>query len=293
MKEAFISKRFNTKSLQILEWIDAVLSKYRSMGYDLTVRQVYYQLVAQDLIPNTVQSYKRIQSLISEGRKAGLISWDMIVDRTRATIIPPHWSDPGEIIQSAAQSFALDKWADQPNHLEVMCEKQALAGILEPVCRELDVNFTSNRGYASDSLMYRVAQRLARKGARGKEIYVLYFGDHDPSGLDMDRDIANRLGMFSYLRFETKRLALLMEQVEEMDLPENPAKTTDTRYDAYLYQFGDASWELDAVEPDELVRLTTEAVTSLRDDDLWDEAVAQEKEGRQELQEFADQYDEV
>lgn len=290
MKEAFIDKKFTAKSLQKLEWIDAILSKYRSMGYDLTVRQVYYQLVAQDLIPNNVRSYNQIQSLISAGRKAGLISWDMIVDRTRATIIPPHWSSPGDIVQASVDHYANDKWRTQENHLEIMCEKQALAGILEPVCQELDVNFTSNRGYASDSLMYQVAQRLAKKAMAGKAIYVLYFGDHDPSGLDMDRDIASRLEMFSYLNFETRRLALLMNQVEEMNLPENPAKSSDSRYANYLYEFGDSSWELDAVEPDELVRLTTEAVESLRDDDLWEVAVEEEEEGRQELQEFADQY---
>ena len=293
MKEAFIDKKFSSKSLQKLEWIDDVLSKYRAMGYDLTVRQVYYQLVAQDLIPNNVRSYNQIQSLISDGRKAGLISWDMIVDRTRATIIPPHWANPGEIIQAAADGYANDKWRTQENHIEVMCEKQALAGILEPVCNELDVNFTSNRGYASDSLMYNIAQRLSRKARNGKSIYVLYFGDHDPSGLDMDRDIANRLEMFSYLNFETRRLALLMNQVEEMNLPENPAKSSDTRYENYLYEFGDSSWELDAVEPEELVRLTTEAVGSLRDDDRWNKAIEREEEGRQELQEFADRYEEA
>jgi hypothetical protein len=289
MREAFITKRFSVESAETLDWINSVLDKYRALGYDLTVRQVYYQLVAQDLIPNNIKSYSRIQRLISDGRKAGLISWDMIVDRTRSTIIPPHWDDPGAIIQAAADSYAVDKWENQQWHIEIMCEKEALAGILGPACDELDINFTSNRGYASDSLMYQVAKRVGKK-FEDRDVAILYFGDHDPSGLDMDRDIMDRVSLFSEFDIFVNRLALLREQVDRMNLPENPAKTTDSRFEVYAMQHGMSSWELDAVEPTELVRLLTEAVVDLRDEDLWEAAVNREEDGRQELQEFADQY---
>lgn len=292
MKELFVPKDFRQATLETIRQVNKVVEEYRAQGYDLTVRQVYYRLVAKDLIPNTMRSYKRLVNAISDGRKAGLIDWDMIVDRTRKVVEPNHWTSPADIIESAAESFRINKWKDQPRHVEVMVEKQALAGILEPLCEDLDINFTANRGYSSDSFMYRAGKRIRRKMRQGKEVFVLYLGDHDPSGLDMDRDILERLELFGEMSLDVTRLALLMEQINEMDVPENPAKSTDSRYQGYVVQFGESSWELDAVEPAELERLVTEAVEGLRDDDLWQEAKEKEDEMREELQDFADSYGE-
>lgn len=290
MREIFIDMNFRAERLALIEEVNDVLDRYRSLGYDLTVRQVYYQLVSQDLIPNNPKSYNRIKSLISDGRKAGLIDWDMIVDRTRKTIVPPHWDSPADIIEAAARSFRIDKWENQPNHVEIMVEKEALSGILAPTCEDLDVNFTANKGYSSDSAMYRAGKRIHRKVMQGKVPYILYLGDHDPSGLDMDRDIKGRLEMFGDLDLEVIRLALKMEQVEQMDVPENPAKTSDSRYEAYFVEFGGSSWELDAVEPTELVRLVTEYVESLRHNELWNEKVEWENQCREDLDGFALDY---
>ena len=290
MREIFIDMNFRAERLALIEEVNDVLDRYRSLGYDLTVRQVYYQLVSQDLIPNNPKSYNRIKSLISDGRKAGLIDWNMIVDRTRGTIIPAHWDSPADIIESAAQSFRIDKWENQPNHVEIMVEKEALSGILEPTCKDLDVNFAANKGYSSDSAMYRAGKRLQRKVLAGKVPYILYLGDHDPSGLDMDRDIKGRLEMFGDLDLEVIRLALKMDQIEQMDVPENPAKTSDSRYEGYVVLFGESSWELDAVEPTELVRLVTEHVESLRHNELWNEKVEWENQCREDLDDFALDY---
>lgn len=291
MKETFIHKNFNDASCATIEWCNEILVQYRALGYDLTTRQVYYQLVAKDLIPNNIKSYNRIQRIISEGRKAGLIDWGMIVDRTRSVRVNSHWNSPAQVVRSAAYSFAIDKWENQPNYIEVMVEKEALAGILRPVCREVDIPFTANKGYSSDSAMYRAGKRIERRRNEGKEIYILYLGDHDPSGIDMDRDIIERLQMFSGVDLELKRLALLMRQINEMDVPENPAKTSDSRYDGYVVEFGTSSWELDAVEPQELARIVEDAVVALRDEDIWNQDLERETEMRQELEEFADSYE--
>jgi hypothetical protein len=293
MKEQFIDASFRQDTLSLIDQVNRVLDQYRRLGYDLTVRQVYYQLVAKDLIPNNPKSYNRLKSVVSKGRKAGLIDWDMIVDRTRQVVIPPHWDSPADIVESAARSFRIDKWLGQPNHVEVMVEKEALAGILEPVCRDLDIPFTANKGYSSDSAMYRAGKRIRRKHLNeDKTIFILYLGDHDPSGMDMDRDIFDRLEMFGELGLEVERLALLMRQIETMDVPENPTKMSDSRAEGYVALFGDSSWELDAVEPTELARLVNEAVSGLRDEDLWNEAKGREDKMRQELQDFADNYGE-
>ncbi len=290
MREAFIKKTFTDKSLTKIKLINAILDEYRADGYVLTLRQLYYQMVARGHIENTLQSYKRTVNLVGEARMAGLVDWAMITDRNRETVTPPHWDSPAEIVEAAARAFAIDKWASQPNYVEVMVEKDALAGVLAPVCRALDVRFTANKGYNSLSNMYEAGRRIADYLEDGKDVFVMYLGDHDPSGIDMTRDVRDRLSLFAELDIAVKRLALNYDQVETLHPPENPAKESDSRYRAYLLQFGESSWELDAIEPRMLAQIVTQAVEDLRDPDLWEQAVAHEQAMRTELDKFVKTY---
>jgi hypothetical protein len=180
----------------------------------------------------------------------------------------------------------------QPCHVEVMVEKDALSGILEPVCRDLHVRFTANKGYSSSSAMYETGKRIANAIILGgRNVHVFYLGDHDPSGIDMTRDNRERLAMFSDRTIEIHRLALNYDQVEQWSPPENPAKETDSRYQAYADQFGESSWELDAVEPRTLADLVREGIEDLIDKDQWDEVMQEEERMRNELESFADEYE--
>jgi hypothetical protein len=291
MKEYFQDKNFRNATLGLIELINSILDEYNAAGYDLSLRQLYYQLVSRDYIPNSQRSYNQIGRIVSDGRLAGLIDWNMIVDRGRGTVSNTHWNSPAEIVESAARQFRIDKWKDQPCHIEVMVEKQALEGVLIPVCKKLDVNFTANKGYSSQSMMYLMGKTLRHQARHNnKEIAIFYLGDHDPSGLDMDRDIKERLELFSGLGVVVKRLALKYEQIEELKPPENPAKLTDTRAKGYVRLYGYSSWELDAIEPKELDKLVTDAVESQRDPDLWDDSVKKEKAMKKELRGFATDY---
>lgn len=292
MKDAFIEKNFSAPSLEKIDLINGILDEYRAQGFRLSLRQLYYQLVARDYIENTQRSYKNLGNLVSDGRQAGLIDWDMIEDRNRSTQSVGHWENPGQIVSAAAKQFRIDKWADQEWHVEVMVEKDALSGVLWPVCRDLDIAITANKGYSSSSQMYEMGQRLDLKASQGKQIAVLYLGDHDPSGIDMTRDVEERLLLYSRLySIEVERLALNWDQIELWRPPENPAKTTDSRYAAYVAEFGESSWELDAVEPAQLARLVREFVANYRDNDLWQAAVEQENEMRAELQAFVNKWE--
>jgi hypothetical protein len=175
-----------------------------------------------------------------------------------------------------------------------MVEKDALSGILEPVCRDLHVRFTANKGYSSSSAMYEAGKRIENAMRRqGRKVHLFYLGDHDPSGIDMTRDIRERLGMFAASKkIQVHRLALNYDQVEQWQPPENPAKETDSRYQAYADQFGESSWELDAVEPRTLADLVREGIGDLIDQDQWDAVMEGEKEMRTELERFADEYEE-
>jgi hypothetical protein len=293
MKEAFIEKRFSKESARLIEIASSILDEYRAQGFRLSLRQLYYQFVARDFLPNTPRSYKNLGSLISNARQAGLIDWGMIEDRNRETLIPSHWNSPADIVRSAAYSFRVDKWEDQPWHVEVMVEKDALSGVLGPVCAQLDIGITANKGYSSSSTMYEIGKRIEDRFEDDKNICVLYLGDHDPSGIDMTRDVEDRLRMYSRLEgaeIEVQRLALNWAQIEVWRPPENPAKETDARFAAYAREFGESSWELDAVEPAQLAALVRNAVLVYRDEELWEAAVAREEKGRKELLDFAGKY---
>lgn len=293
MKEAFIDKNFSAASLQTIELVNAILEEYRRQGFRLSLRQLYYQLVARDYIPNNLRSYKNLGSLVSNARQAGYVDWDMIEDRNRETVIPSHWESIGQIVRAVAAQFRIDKWKTQPYHIEVMVEKDALSGVLAPICNRLDIGITANKGYSSSSTMYEIGQRLQEKlVANGKKVCILYLGDHDPSGIDMTRDVADRLMMYSYSgQVKVERLALNWDQIEQWRPPENPAKETDARFQNYAAQFGESSWELDAIEPRQLASLVEEAVLARRDDALWNAAIQRENEMRAELQAFADERD--
>ena len=313
MKETFTFKEFKLPTLMMIFTINSILSEYQAEGYDLSVRQVYYQLIARDLFPddrkwrqikdtnkwvkdpngtkNAEPNYKWLAEILTEARMAGLIDWDMIVDRGRETVTPTTWKDPAEIVKAAADSFALDKWEDQLNHVEVMVEKQALEGVLIPVCQRLGIRFTANKGFSSASALYEAGKRLYQKSREGKTVWVLYLGDHDPSGMDMTRDVEERLNLFAGRWVNVDRLALNMDQIQGSNLPPAPAKITDSRSKGYIARFGNDSWELDALEPRRLASLVTNAVERLRDNIAWSEAVKREESMRKELQAFVDDYE--
>jgi hypothetical protein len=288
----YVKKRFSAGTKAMIDAANTIIAEYAAQGFDLTLRQLYYQFVARDLLKNSQQEYKRLGSIINDARLAGLIDWDRITDRTRNLKINSHWSSPADIMNAAAQSFRHDKWADQPHRPEVWIEKDALLGVLDAICPELDVPYFSCRGYTSQSEMWVAAQRLKRYARRKQTPVIIHLGDHDPSGLDMTRDITDRLALFMG-GVEVRRIALNMDQVEEHEPPPNPAKTTDARAANYIAEYGNESWELDALDPATLSALIRETVEALRDDEKWDAAVEREEEAKRLLGKAAVSWDAI
>lgn len=283
---------FTKKSLEKIAIASKIIAEYMSEGYELTLRQLYYQFVARDYIPNTQREYAKLGSLISKARMAGLIDWKSITDRTRKVESVSHWSDPESIIETCAEQYAIDTRATQKNYVEVWVEKDALASILERACEPLDVAYFSCRGYASLSSMWRASLRFREKESEGKKTYVLHLGDHDPSGLDMTRVIQEHLRIFECDTY-VKRIALTMEQISEHSPPPNPAKVTDSRYDGYEAEYGDDSWELDALDPKVLDALIVSEVKKLTDKKARDKLIQQQADQREQIQYIADNYNEI
>lgn len=285
-KICYVPKTFGAEHQAIIEQADAIATEYAAQGFDLTLRQIYYQFVARDLLPNTIQSYKRLGGILNDARLAGLLDWDHMVDRTRNVEIPSTWDSPSSIIEAAAQSYAIDLWADQPRRVEVWVEKDALVGVIGPTCRKWQVPHFACRGYASQSEMWRAAGRFARWQRRGQLPVVLHLGDHDPSGIDMTRDNRDRLAMLRGAS-EVRRLALNMDQIEQYNPPPNPAKTTDSRAAEYIAEHGGESWELDALEPSVLADLIETEILGVLDQERFDARREIQESQRERLEQLA------
>lgn len=317
MKIQYQVFNFRKLTLNLIDQATQIINEYMADGYDLTLRQLYYRFVALDLFPddrrwtwtgsrwvkdpngtkNANPNYKWLGGVLNDGRLAGEIDWDAIVDRTRKIQINGHWKDLSDIIQSAANSYAIDTRATQDIYVEVWVEKEALAGVLARACEPLDVPYFSCKGYVSQSAMWRAACRIINKlrepsPALHEKAVILHLGDHDPSGIDMTRDIQDRLDIFKTC-VEVKRIALNMEQIQQFNPPPNPAKVTDSRYQGYMAEYGEESWELDALDPRTINNLITDEIKVLTDSGRQQVLVRKQERERKKLQTIADNFDEL
>jgi hypothetical protein len=296
-KIAYIDHPFRGSSLAIIERANAICEQYARDGYDLTLRQLYYRFVANGWIPNRQTEYKRLGSIVNDGRLAGLIDWDHIVDRTRNLRRLATWDSPAAIIDAVASQYREDVWEDQPEYLEVWVEKDALVGVIQQAADAWQVPAFSCRGYTSQSELHEAALRIMRHQRNGQRVTILHLGDHDPSGIDMTRDITDRLTLFcehwGRPAPTIERLALNMDQVETYEPPPNPAKTTDSRFEGYLVEYGEDSWELDALPPDVLDGLVQSAIAGHVDMDRLEAAREAAEARRQLLVAVSNQWDDV
>lgn len=294
MKEAYIDHNFTAKTLDLIETANGIIEEYQAQGFNLTVRQLYYQLVARDIIPNSQKSYKRIISVTSNARLAGHMDWDAIEDRTRKLKRNAHWTDEQSMMSSAARWFEIDKWVNQPARIEVWIEKEALSGVIQPICNRLDIGFFACKGYPSLTMVKKAAERMNRYWLEGQEVHILHLGDHDPSGIDMTRDIEDRIELLmdnGLVRVD--RLALNYSQIELYDPPPYFVKMKDSRSGTYVPQYGVDSWELDALSPEVLADLIETAVLEIRDEEIWDKDVADQERMTGNLNEVNQRWREV
>ena len=278
--ETFERPNFQPKTLALIDQANSIISEYQAQGFTLTLRQLYYQFVARGLIDNRQTEYKRLGSVVKTGRRAGLIDWDAIEDRTRNMRSSASWDSPADGIAAIASQYREDPWLSQSFRPEVWIEKDALLGVIEEVCDQFRVPYFACRGNNSESEQYKAGKRFEAHLARGLNPVVIHLGDHDPNGLDMTRDNRDRLALFARHKVEVRRLALNMDQIERHRPPPNFAKEADTRFAAYAKQFGENCWELDALDPTVIADLIRTEVEKLIDAEAWEAGKALEAENR-------------
>ena len=276
-EQAYVRKKPRKESLMLMAAALHILEEFK---VKMTVRQLYYQLVSHDIVPNTVRSYKRVVRVIKDGRMLGVIDWDYIEDRLRKPDIPGTWDDIDEIIEMAKQQFRLDRWQGQDYHVEVWLEKDALAGIVGDITRKFQVTLQVNRGYSSVTAMRDSALRMEAAADEGKQCIIGYFGDHDPSGEDMVRDVRDRLYVFQAPDVEVVKLAILNEDISKYNLPPQPVKASDSRAEAFRWAHGEDCVELDALRPDVLQKRVEDFILRHLDLDGYNAVVEEEDRQR-------------
>lgn len=269
-----------------------ICGEMKAQGYDLTLRQLYYQFVARGYIENNQRMYDRLGNVVNRARLAGLMDWDFIEDRTRNLRSWNAFRTPGALIDLNQWQYGVDHWVGQQHRVEVWVEKEALVSVVQRAASATNVPFFACRGYVSQSELHSAAKRHLQHERRGAQVHVVHLGDHDPSGIDMTRDIEDRLRMFGTTSL-VHRVALNRDQIDQYNPPPNPAKLTDSRAGGYIAEHGRSSWELDALEPRIIEELVTDEVWSWCDRDAWDAQAARQREGREQLAKVAQHWDAV
>jgi hypothetical protein len=291
MREQFTEIRFQGKTLAVIEQANIIIAEYEAQGFAMTLRQLYYQLVSRNLLANNRLAYQGLSRQISDGRDAGLVDWLAIEDHTRERVTHPSWRNPAAIISTAASSYREDLWQEQPYRPEVWIEKDALVGVIAPICKEYRVPYFATIGNCSHSEFYKAGERFAKFSDQGAIPLVLHLADHDPNGLDMTRDITEKLERYTREPVEVRRLALNIDQVRRYRPPPNFAKESDSRYASYAAKYGKKCWELDALSPAVIADLIRQQLIKIIDAKAWKRQVNAERRNKAKLQRIAKDID--
>jgi hypothetical protein len=221
----------------------------------MTVRQVFYRAVSAGIVPKTEQAYKNsIGRTLVQMRRDGRLPWGWIADNTRWQRKPRTFSSLEQALRDTATFYRRSLWDDQPVYVEVWTEKDALAGVLMEETRPWDVPLMVSRGFSSVSYLYEAAEAIQEQD---KPSFLYYFGDHDPSGVHIDRNIEKQLReMAPEAEIHFKRVAVLPEQIRQWNLPTRPTKRTDSR----AKNFEGDSVEVDAIPPEQLRQLVRSCI---------------------------------
>jgi hypothetical protein len=278
----------------VIDCVKLELPWFQERDITPTLRTLFYRLVSLEVIPNTNQAYKQLSSACVNARKKGKIPWNSIADEGRLVLadFEEEYQTPEQYVQShidllkeASQNYIVPRWYKQPHYVEVWIEKQALADTFSSFLKGRDVRIVVNKGYSGWSFLYKNCMRLLEMKEIGKEIHILYFGDFDPSGDDMDDHLDDALRFFGLGDIDFQRIAVTEEQIEEFSLPTMPkSKETidkvdhDTRKNGFVRKYGKLYIvELDAllaIVPDEFKSIIQESVDQFFNQEIYQDVLS-------------------
>ena len=228
----------------------------------VTVRQLYYRLVTLNLCAKSENGYKSVQRVCANMRNDGILPWLWITDQTRWQRKPDSYDNLQDALENMQAYYRRDLWRAQDNYVEIWIEKEALAGVAYPITSDWDVPLMVSKGFSSLTYLYNAAQTFKHKTELGKVCHIYYFGDYDPSGVDISRDIKSKIVDYApsaVVNFHD--VAVLPYQIERWSLPSRPTKRSDTRAKGWVGE----SVELDSIDPEQLRTLIVESIESCID----------------------------
>jgi hypothetical protein len=247
-----------------------------------TVRQVFYLAVTQLELAKTEATYKNVVCrLLGIMRREKQLPYDWIADNTRWQRKPRTYGSLEDALYATAEWYRRDLWADADSYVEIWTEKDAIAGVIYQVTGKWDVPLMVSRGFSSISFLHSAAEAIA---AKSKPTFLYYFGDHDPSGVHIDRSIERELvALAPDAEIHFKRIAVTLEQIEELSLPTRPTKKTDSRSRSFTGE----SVEVDAIPPRTLQRMVEDCIIRHVDHERLERLKLVERAERETLQRFA------
>jgi len=268
------------------EIVDAALDIFQQYDTAITLRQLYYRLVSRLLIPNTINSYKRLSRVMVKAREDGDVPLNCLEDRSRRGLgrgdvgynsAEEYLKKKITTLQDSWKSFTMPMWDDQPKNVMISLEKDALSRLVSREANRFSVRTFPTRGYPSFSFVQEMSRYITNQ-LGGKPTVVLYFGDFDPSGVDIERDLSERLEKYGAKDFTVQRIALTDDQIKKYSLPPMPVKRSDARADSFLEEHGDRAVELDALDPNLLQTTVRKAVVKNINMRKWNARVRKTEE---------------
>jgi hypothetical protein len=245
-------KRRSTKA-EVEQRRDALYNIVSAMQ-PMTVRQVFYQATVRGIVEKAETGYAKVQTDLTLMRRAGELPYRWLADNTRWQRKPNTFDTVEEALKETARLYRKNLWADSDSYVEVWLEKDALSGVIYPITSMYDVPLMVARGYASLSFLHLAADYI---NGLSVPAHIYHLGDFDPSGVNAGEKIEETLGeMAPEAEIYFERLAVTEEQISAWNLPTRPTKATDTR----AKNFGSISVELDAIEPNTLRDIVSDAI---------------------------------
>jgi hypothetical protein len=279
-------KRRRRSNKELDDILDGAVGIIDGEAGSITIRHLFYRLVSLKLIEKTEREYQNLCGHLMKWRRGGQIRYDAFTDSTRYYRGAKLRNSAEEALMNAALTYRKNLWIDQDYYVEVWCEKDAIADVLGEAANEFGVPVFPCHGFASATSLYNASQNFKHYEEQGKTVRVLYFGDHDPSGLAIDRNAKTSLADDHGVDVEFVRLAVMPDDIVGLSLPTRPVKKSDTR----SIGWDGGCVEVDAMPMNVLRQRVRTGITELIDPHQWKQAQEIERLEKETLAAYAENY---
>lgn len=274
---------------------ESLLQIIEQVGPPLTVRQIDYLAVSRRVVPKSKEGYSKISRNLSAMRENWIddnhddvaIPFDWIADNTRWMTTPEMWDSPQDALDDMVRLYRRNFWRDQPVRTEVWVESDSIRSFVAPITEKYGVSLMATRGQSSSSFLYQTARHATRVG---KPVVALYFGDWDPSGVQIDLAVQRKLTRYGDVPVIVMRKAVTPDLIRDLNLPGHTLNLKDTNVDSFVrlcaeHELDPVPVETEAIDPNVLRQMVEDAILgAILDVPAWNAMAAYEDAERRQLE---------